>query len=444
MTNFTIKNITLQNYKRYSNLELIFSNRVNLLIGENGTGKTSVLDALATLLGGYIQAFKDISSGDRHSISKKDIKIEIQDIDNNIVAKYKTPVVISGHVNINDDDIFIQRLRRQEKNDTKTHLLKTINKNLIDYISKIEENLDTTILPIISYHGTGRLWEQEYKKTSKMEKLTRFDGYKDCLNAKSNYRNFIVWFEKQERNAFSLRKEIPILEAVRESVKSFISQITKKEVELFIYREGDLELKFKDIQKREKVSNLSDGYRNLIGIVSDIAYRMAILNPHLGKKVIFKTSGVVLIDEIDLHLHPKWQREVVSLLKNIFPKVQFIFSSHSPFVIQSMQKNEIIKLTQSNQQLSIDATLLSIEDISENIQDIELPQISKRKLKMLEVADRYLELLDKIGDEINSKELNKIKQELDELIEPFEDNMAYVSFLRRKRLLKEDKNETSK
>jgi len=437
MTNFNIKNIKIQNYKKYSDLELIFSNRANLIIGENGTGKTSILDALATLLGGYIQAFKNIGTGDRHSIAKKDIKIDIQDIDDNIVVKYKLPVIISGNLDVNKNDIFIERMRRQVKNDTKTHLLKTINKSLIDYITEIENNLDDITLPIISYHGTGRLWEQEYKKTSKMEKLTRFDGYKDCLNAKSNYRNFIAWFEKQERNAFNLRKEIPILEAVRECVKSFISQVSKQEVELFIYREGDLEIKFKDTEKRERISSLSDGYRNLIGIVSDIAYRMAILNPHLGKDVVSKTPGAVLVDEIDLHLHPKWQREVVSLFKNTFPKVQFIFSSHSPFVIQSMQKNEIIKLSENNQLLGTDATLLSIEDISEKIQDIELPQISKRKSEMLKVADKYLDLLEKLENKSDNEELENIKKELDKLIEPFEDNMAYVAFLRRKRLLRE-------
>lgn len=181
MTNFHINNIRIQNYKKYSNLELSFSNRVNLIIGENGTGKTSLLDALATLLGGYIQAFQNIGAGDRHSIAKKDIKVEIEDIDNNIVLKYKIPVVISGHLDINNQNIFIERVRRQEKNDTKTHLLKTINQDLIHTVSNIEKKLDNTILPIISYHGTGRLWEQEYKRTSKMEKLTRFDGYKDSL-----------------------------------------------------------------------------------------------------------------------------------------------------------------------------------------------------------------------------------------------------------------------
>ena len=87
---------------------------------------------------------------------------------------------------------------------------------------------------------------------------------------------------------------------------------------------------------------MSDGYRNMLSMVADIAYRMALLNPQFLGEVTKKTSGVVLIDEIDLHLHPAWQRHIVSALKEIFPKVQFIVSTHAPSVISSVPKEEIV------------------------------------------------------------------------------------------------------
>lgn len=432
---FKLKNISIENYKKYESLTLDINCKSMLIIGENGSGKTTVLDAIATLLGGYLQALKDIPASERHSISKANIRIEIKDQDNNISIDYKTPVSITGTLQVNKENIDISRTRRS-LNDAQTTLLKTQNESLYTLATNMQNN-DDTIFPIISYHGTGRLWEQEYKKSSKMEKLTRFHGYKDCLNAKSNYRNFISWFEKQEKNAFNLRKEIPILEVVRDTVKKMITILTSKKVELFIYREGDLELKFENEDNRERVSNLSDGYRNIIGIVSDIAYRMAILNPFLGLEVVQNTPGVVIIDEIDLHLHPKWQKQIIGLLKTLFPKVQFIATTHSPFIIQSMGREEIIKLDVSKEPLDVDASMLSIEDIAEKIQRIELPQMSSRKTQMLEVANEYLELLEKLKD--NDKKLEDTKKKLDELLEPFEDNMAYVAFLRRKRLVAEAK-----
>ena len=434
-----ISNINIENYKKFDSLKLDFKNQFTLIIGENGSGKTSVLDAIATLLGGYLQAFSDISSAERHSISKSDIKLDIIDIDENISVKYNTPVTVSGMCSIYGKNVNIKRVRQNANTTTMTKLLKNENKELFEIVKLFEKD-NSKILPIISYHGTGRLWEQEKKQSSSMENLTRYDGYKDCLNAKSNYRNFIAWFEKLDRHSYNIKKEIPILEVVRDIVIKMISILTKKEVELFIYREGDLEIKYKDEEKREKISNLSDGYRNVIGMVSDIAYRMAILNPQLGNEVIEKTSGVVLIDEIDLHLHPKWQKEIVNILTKLFPKVQFIATSHSPFIIQTQTSGSIIKLDESNETLSVNATQLSIDDISEEIQNIQNPQMSARKIEMLEVAKEYfdkLELLEK-GD-ITQEEIDKIKNRLDEVSALYDDNMAYVAFLERKRLLTESK-----
>jgi hypothetical protein len=82
----------------------------------------------------------------------------------------------------------------------------------------------------------------------------------------------------------------------------------------------------------------------MIGMVADIAYRCVTLNPHLNQKALEKTNGLVLIDEIDLHLHPKWQKRVVNDLKKTFPQIQFIATTHSPFIVQSLQSDEVINL----------------------------------------------------------------------------------------------------
>lgn len=435
---FRIQNIHIKNYKKYTSLPLKFEKNFMLIIGENGSGKTSVLDAIATLLGGYLQAFKDIKASETHSIYKPDVRVDIFDIDENISVKYNTPVELSGEFTINNEAVNVLR-RKDNIKSSRIKLPSEDNQRLKEIVLNLE-NQEDVIYPIFSYHGTGRLWEQENKRTAKMDNLSRLDGYKDCLNAKSNYRNFKVWFEKLDRHAFNIRKEIPILEVVRNVVMQMISILDNKEVELFIYRENDFEIRYKDEAKRERVSNLSDGYRNMIGIVSDIAYRMAILNPQLGYEVIQKTSGVVLIDELDLHLHPKWQRQIVKILTTLFPKVQFIATSHSPSIIQTQTSQSIIKLDQSNKALDVNATQLSIEDITESIQNIDLPQMSAKKKEMLDVANEYFDKLEQLekGD-ISQEEIEVIKNRLDEVSAIYDDNMAYVAFLERKRLLTESR-----
>jgi predicted ATP-binding protein involved in virulence len=89
---------------------------------------------------------------------------------------------------------------------------------------------------------------------------------------------------------------------------------------------------------------LSDGQRVLAALVADIARRMCLLNPQLGNDVLARTPGIVVIDELDMHLHPAWQRQVVPMLKKVFPMVQFFAASHSPQIIGELQPEEIILL----------------------------------------------------------------------------------------------------
>lgn len=87
---------------------------------------------------------------------------------------------------------------------------------------------------------------------------------------------------------------------------------------------------------------LSDGYRNVIKIMLDIATRMCILNPYLKGDALKMTPGIVIIDEIDLSLHPTWQKRIIGILKEQFPRIQFICATHSPFIIQSLDEENLL------------------------------------------------------------------------------------------------------
>jgi predicted ATP-binding protein involved in virulence len=85
-----------------------------------------------------------------------------------------------------------------------------------------------------------------------------------------------------------------------------------------------------------KADQLSDGIKNILAMVADIAYRCVLLNRHLGESAAKESTGIVMIDEVDMHLHPSWQQTVVGSLQAAFPKIQFVLTTHSPQVLSTV------------------------------------------------------------------------------------------------------------
>jgi len=171
---------------------------------------------------------------------------------------------------------------------------------------------------------------------------------------------------------------------------------------------------------------LSDGYKNIVRLSADIAYRAIKLNPHLGENAVKETEGVVLIDEIDMHLHPNWQKTVISDLKRTFPKIQFIVTTHSPFIVQSLRADEIINLDEN--ELSKDPEILSLEEnaLYMGVQDSK----SDKFFRKGKIAEEYLDLLNtKNNDEA-------LLAKLDELLSEFGDDPVFIAKLKLERLAK--------
>ena len=169
--------------------------------------------------------------------------------------------------------------------------------------------------------------------------------------------------------------------------------------------------------------------------VADIAMRCSQLNPHLNERARLETAGIVLIDEIDLHLHPKWQCGVARSLSESFPRLQFVATSHSPFIVQSVSPGGVINLDKATDTPETPSEQ-SIEDVAENIMGVAQPQRSKRFRDMVDAAEQYFRVLEAAEEENDSKMVQKLRERLDELEEPFADNPAYVAFLRLQRTSK--------
>lgn len=173
---------------------------------------------------------------------------------------------------------------------------------------------------------------------------------------------------------------------------------------------------------------LSDGQRGMAALAADIAVRCTLLNPHLNGSACRDTPGVVLIDEIDLHLHPRWQRRVVDDLHSAFPSIQFVATSHSPFIIQSMaDRGGVINLDAEDEEPS-PVSQHSVEDVAEDMMQIQHPQRSRRFVQMSAAAEDYFRALE--DSDRTPAQLQALRDRLDQLQERYAENPAYAAFLR--------------
>ncbi len=431
-----INKLELLSFRCFEKNEIVLSDRFTLLIGDNGSGKTAVLDALAIIIYDLLCEFSSNEIGNKSKLLPDDIRYVDQEIGQASLREPDKSTSIAIDCTLENNEFNWKHGRDSNKifsfnrNFLVVQKKNSVIKKLMDRFSN--KNDSKNLLPLMAYYGTGRLWQQIKAKDKKIKGPgSRFEGYQNCLNPASDQKSFFSWFKTQELASLQKQERRHALEAVREAIVSMIPDAKRAWWDMD-WDELRIETVVQGKNQTIPFHLLSDGYRNMIGMVADIAYRMATLNPQLQADVIKQTEGIVLIDEIDLHLHPKWQRQVVGRLLDTFPKVQFVASSHSPFIIQSLYHREDVLLwdLESNQAVAVDSK--SIEDIAENQQGVEIPQQSQRFLYMEKAAEAYYTALQKIPS-VSEEEKQYLRQRLDDLLLPYSDNPAFQAILKMER-----------
>lgn len=438
MEKFYLKNIELLNFRRFENSTYELNPQMNVFIGKNASGKTTVLEAVTVILGAYLAAFKEyVPSRFGHNISDVDVlRKSLKPVKSvAITASVKQfPCTVSSQVIC--DTRTVKCTRSLEKEGGRT---KFIGKNAMrEFVEKWESAIkaadgsdEKQIYPLVLYLSSARLWNEN--RTGEIEKIPgRTDAYQRCLDQKRSSQSSFEYIKllgslaAEENDGIPLPAYEIIMDAVRYSLRE---ELSPGQQVLYSSRYGAIAVKNADGTVIDFTA-LSDGYRNVIKIVTDIATKMCILNPYLGKNTLKMTPGVVVIDELDLSLHPTWQRRIINILKELFPKVQFICATHSPFIIQSLEPGELIALDTI---LDEEYSGQSIEDIAEEIMKVPVAQYSEKKRKMYEAAEKYFEALKTCASE---EELQKLKEQLDFLSSLYSDNPAYSALMKQKYLEK--------
>jgi len=340
-----INTLILTNVRGFTHAKLEFQPGLNLIVGINGVGKTTVLETLRVSMTHILKVIKSpiITS---ESFKTSDININTDQLHVN------TSFTIDGH---NYDFIYSKSAKdyttisTEQKKRTKDSTANIREEgitleDIIEFRPEVKRTQNTPELSLFFSTRRSLLVNQ----TSKAVKsgLPYAAAYVDALSDTRafNVKMLAEWFNVRKELAKVTPKQIKTIHLIEQTIYTFLPGFSNLDL---VEDEISKELTF-CITKSQKVLNfnqLSDGERGILALVFDIARRLIIAYMHLDNPL--EGEAVILIDELDLHLHPKWQRTIVNDLQRTFPNCQFIATTHSPQIIGEV-KPEAITILDKN------------------------------------------------------------------------------------------------
>lgn len=328
-----IKSIDIQNYHGIKRLHVDFQEGVNLLIGNNGAGKTSLLNALSIMLNEPMVMLQGVAYNEINTTDAYQTTSIIGDVTVNTESHY--PIVI--------DASFIWRDEKYHCQQRKENELSTIQRldfNLAkEFKNKIGE--PSVQFPLLCFLPAQR-GKLKHNRTQSIpivsEEPQRSQGYHNASKGAQNIdaiQNWCVQMEFAEYQRKGKIKEYTEFQSIVSYFLALIDENAKDPHICFSSEKGALV--YYDGASEKPLHQLSDGFQAALCMIIDLAYRSVLLNPSI-QELSQNIDGIVLIDEIEMHLHPAWQWKILDALQKTFPKVQFIIATHSPIILSSAKK----------------------------------------------------------------------------------------------------------
>ncbi|WP_350588196.1 MULTISPECIES: AAA family ATPase [unclassified Psychrobacter] len=440
-----IKKLTLNNLGRFESLEVDFAptedneSNVTVFIGNNGAGKTSILDALATSLSWFVARLRT-EKGSGHAID------ELYIIDNapaaSITLQLSDDIQTDSEAALLSYQWTLVKARKGRKSD-KSSNLSHLSKLVDNYRQQLTDN-DSASLPLIAYYPVERSVLDIPLKIRNKHNFDQIDGYDSALNQGVDFRRFFEWFREREdieneeenrRYESFIEIEFSDIDALMDNYEQRIKKIDFNDVDTAKKEIGDIQESISFIKKilndeyqdnqlkavrtaitafmpdlsnirvqrkprlhmavdkngkSLNVMQLSQGEKSLMALVGDIARRLAMMNPELDNPL--HGDGIILIDEVDMHLHPSWQRNLVQRFTDTFPKCQIVLSTHSPLVI-SDQKDILVYLLNDGEIIALpplygeDVNTVLLEVMDTDIRDHDINEKLGNLLDAIQDAD---------------------------------------------------------
>ncbi len=437
-----VKKIDIENYKGFEKQEITFNDNLNVFIGANASGKTSILEAIVKCLYRLTRQFVQIStpyleptilSQDRSLLLNRS---EIRH--HNLYAKIKTFLDVSEYGNL-EIGMYAGSLDESQKKERKVY-----ENNLVLFTNFFDSKISDApfTIPIIKYYPAdkGRV---KFLTLSSDEKLYRYpipqlEAWVNVFQNDYSYSNFLEWFFEYETQELRLQRdtndfnlESNYLKYVRYAVERALHAIYDKSYT--IKSDGKsrggtskltptllLKVKDKDHLPAEDLELKSSGEKSIITLVADIAYNLALAHDFESDENYLNSPGIVLIDEIEEHLHPNWQRKIIPILTSVFPKIQFFITTHSPQVISSVNSKHVFLC----EDFVVDKVHLRTKGVDSNALLTFLFNSTERPKEYIDLINKFDELVE---NEADTSELERIIEKVSKLEE--EDTGSNISGL---------------
>ena len=354
-----LKNLYISNFRMFEQLKLVFEPGLNLILGDNGVGKTTILEAAYVALSGFFVGMEDVSA---RNIYKDDIRYQIiRDKNGTPNKSYSSPVEVTCTLQYDGMDYTWTRAKKDTSGKTTI-----IPRDIVGVSQKLVNDINIKTWPLISYQSASRHWISARSDANEKRRKQLHDrrcAYLGCLDRTVNLQSVYEWCKQMEWLSVKNRQIPENYQMFGEIISKFMSIMNDGVISKVFFHPNVEKLLYVENGEFKEIEDLSAGYQSVLNMVIDLAYRMAILNPDAGEDIQM-ADGVVLIDEIDSNLHPKWQWRIVDALIKTFPNVQFIAATHSPIIVSSCKNANIISIDEENEvQYIEDSYAFSVNEI---------------------------------------------------------------------------------
>ncbi len=349
-----LNHIEIQNYRCFKSIKFDLKPDLNVFVGGNGSGKSSLLDAIRVLLAPILSRLPFEKRPTVPGLTPQDIRLTEEDRSEPYTFLQARGGIIEGsHV---QEWAWDRIKHRDTAKGTKEQAPRgrRDTKGLYSYVDSLIEahnQKELYQLPVFAHYGTNRAVDVPHNRMRSKEMprtFRRLVGLENALESKSDFRRAVSWFDMLEQREFREKRDNDppeaalSLTAVRRAIEQMIPRVQNPRIDSKTGRFAVDSVDTSGARIRLHLEQLSDGYQVMLGVVMDFALRLSLANPPCSESDdVLATPAILIIDEIDLHLHPSWQQRVIPDLRRTFPNTQLILTTHSPQVLSTVDVSTI-------------------------------------------------------------------------------------------------------